>query len=216
MFVGHLAVGLGVKTLAPRIPLGWLVAASYGLDLLWPVFLWIGIEQVRVEPGATTFTPLAFDHYPWSHSLAMALAWGLIAAFAAANRLKASRVGVLVGLTLVSHWLLDFITHQPDMPIWPYGPRVGLGLWMSMSGTLIVEGALFMVAIAAYSRTFPARDRTGRWAFVGLVAFTSLIWVSGPFSPPPPNASIVGTVAFAMWVFPFWAAWIERHRKVPV
>jgi hypothetical protein len=80
MFVGHLAVAFGVKSMTPRIPLGWLVAASFGLDLLWPVFLLVGIENVRIDPGNTALTPLAFDNYPWSHSLAMVLVWAGLAA----------------------------------------------------------------------------------------------------------------------------------------
>ncbi len=213
MFVGHLAVALGVKSMAPRIPLGWLVAMSFGLDLLWPIFLLIGIEYVRIDPGNTAFTPLAFDHYPWSHSLAMVLVWAALASALAAFRLKTSQAATIVGLTLISHWLLDFMTHRPDMPIWPNGPKGGMGLWNSVPGTLLVEGTLFAMAIVAYQRTFAARDRIGRWAFAGLVAFTGLIWLSGPWSPPPPNPSAVGAVALAMWIFPVWAAWIERHRR---
>ena len=212
MFVGHLAVALGAKSMAPRVPLGWLVAASYGLDLLWPIFLIIGMEQIRVDAGNTAFTPLAFDNYPWSHSLAMAAVWGVLAAVLAAFRFRVPHVGMVVGLTLISHWVLDFITHRPDLPLWPNGPKVGVGLWNSVPGTLLVEGALFIVAIALYRRAFPPRDGIGRWAFVALIAFTGLIWLSGPWSPPPPTASAVEMVALAMWIFPVWAAWIERHR----
>ena len=73
MFVGHLAVALGAKRAAPRVPLAVLVAAAFALDLLWPLMLLAGIESVRIDPGNTAFTPLAFDHYPWSHSLATVL-----------------------------------------------------------------------------------------------------------------------------------------------
>jgi hypothetical protein len=100
--------------------------------------------------------------------------------------------------------VLDFITHQPDMPLWPYGPKVGMGLWNSVPATILVEGMLLVVAMAAYSKTFPSRDSVGRWAFIALNGFTGAIWISGPWSPPPPNASMVGTVALLMWIFPVW------------
>jgi hypothetical protein len=64
MFIGHLAVALGAKSLAPRVPLAWLVGAAFGLDLLWPVFLQLGFEHVRIDPGNTAFTPLDFESYP--------------------------------------------------------------------------------------------------------------------------------------------------------
>jgi hypothetical protein len=214
MFVGHLAVAFGAKTVTPRIPLGWLVAAAFGLDLIWPLFLLAGLEHVRIDPGNTAFTPLAFDDYPWSHSLMMAVVWGLIAGVLAASRLKNHKLagGSMIAAVAVSHWILDFMTHRPDLPLWPGGPMAGWGLWNSVAATFLVEGLMFVIAIAAYRQRFRSSDRVGRWAFAALIVFTGLIWASGPWSPPPPSASAVAVVALAMWLFPFWAAWIERHR----
>jgi membrane-bound metal-dependent hydrolase YbcI (DUF457 family) len=212
MFVGHLAVALGAKGAAPRVPLSALVAATYGLDLLWPVFLLTGVERVRVDPGNTAFTPLAFDHYPWTHSLAMAVVWGVVAGIISSSWLRDRLAGVVIGATVVSHWLLDFVTHRPDLPLWPGGAKWGLGLWQSIPGTLIVEGALFVAAIAFYGRVWKSRDGVGRWAFWGLVTFTGAIWISGPWSPPPPGASSIAAAGLALWILPVWAGWIERHR----
>ena len=211
MFVGHLAVALGGKKLEPRLSLGVLVAAAFGLDLLWPAFLLLGVEHVRVDPGNTAFTPLAFDSYPWSHSLAAALLWGAVAAVAIGG-LDGLRPRILVAAAVVSHWVLDFMTHRPDLPLWPGGPQVGLGLWNSIPGTILVEGTLFIIAIEVYRRAFQARDRVGRWSFWGLIGLTTAIWISGPWSPPPPSASAIAVVGLAMWLFPLWALWIERHR----
>ena len=211
MFVGHLAAALGAKRLEPRLSLGVLVAAAFGLDLLWPAFLLLGVEHVRVDPGNTVFTPLAFDSYPWSHSLAAALLWGAVAAVAIGG-LDSLRPRILIAAAVVSHWVLDFITHRPDLPLWPGGPQVGLGLWNSIPGTILVEGTLFVIAIVVYRRAFKARDRVGRWSFWGLIGLTTAIWISGPWSPPPPSASAIAVVGLAMWLLPLWALWIERHR----
>ena len=86
MFIGHFAVALAAKRAAPRASLGWLVVACQLPDLIWPVLLLAGIERARIEPGNTAFTPLAFDHYPWSHSLLLVVIWG--AALAALYRLR--------------------------------------------------------------------------------------------------------------------------------
>ena len=124
MFVGHLAVAFGAKTVMPRVPLGWLVAAAFGLDLIWPLFLLAGLEHVRIDPGNTAFTPLAFDDYPWSHSLMMSFVWGLIAGVLAAARLKNHKLagGSMIAAVAISHWILDFMTHRPDLPLWPVSP----------------------------------------------------------------------------------------------
>lgn len=214
MFVGHLAVGLASKRVAPRAPLGALVAGAFGLDLIWPILLLTGIERVRIVPGYTAFTPLVFDDYPWSHSLSMALVWAIIAGRISAMLLKNARAGLLIGLAVASHWVLDFVTHVPDLPLWPGGPRYGLGLWNSVTATLVVEGALFAAAIAVYLRTTAPRNATGRWAFWALIALTTAIWVSGPWSPPPPSVTALAVVALAMWLLPIWAAWIERNRAI--
>ena len=207
-----MAAALGARTIAPRASLGVFVAAAFGLDLLWPIFLLTGLERVRIEPGNTAFTPLAFDHYPWSHSLLMAVVWALIAGACAPTQANAARTRLVIGLTVLSHWVLDFVTHRPDLPLWPEGPRLGLGLWNSVPGTLIVEGALFLVAIVLYARVVPARDAVGVWSLWSLVVFTGAIWMSGPWGPPPPSVSALTVAALALFLLPIWGSWIERHR----
>jgi hypothetical protein len=166
-----------------------------------------------VDASASAFTPLAFEHYPWSHSLSMAVIWGVIAGRIAASLLRQARAGAVVGLVVLSHWLLDFVTHVPDLPLWPGGPNVGLGLWNSIPGTYAVEGVLIAAAAAAYIRATRARRPAGTWALWGLLAFTGIIWAAGPVSPPPPDALAVAWVALALWLLPPWAAWIDRNRE---
>jgi len=78
MFIGHAAVALAAKPLAPRVNLGLALVAAYRVDLVWPVLLLVGIEQVKIDPGNTAFTPLDFVHHPWTHSLAAAIVWSLL------------------------------------------------------------------------------------------------------------------------------------------
>lgn len=212
MFAGHLSVALAAKVAEPKASLGALVAASYGIDLLWPILLLTGTESVSIEPGATAFTPLSFDAYPWSHSLAMVFLWGALAWGLARALGRVSRVGLVIGAVVVSHWVLDFVTHRPDLPLWPGGPLVGLGLWNSLPGTFLVEGALFAGAVILYARRFPPRDGLGRAGLAALVALVALIWASGPFSPPPPNEMAIAIVGLGLSIVPFWAWRIERHR----
>src|SRR4029450_4929402 len=98
MFVGHLAVALVAKRAAPAANLGWLMAGATPLALIWPVFVLAGIEHVRVVQGATAFTPLIFDSYPWSHSLVMAVVWGLAVVAVARSRRVIAPAWLLVAL----------------------------------------------------------------------------------------------------------------------
>lgn len=213
MFIGHFAVGFAAKRAAPRASLGWLVAAPILPDLLWPIFLLMGWERVTIAPGDTAFTPLRFDSYPISHSLVTVIGWGLVAGliYWAASRYRAGAVAV--GLAVVSHWLLDVVTHRPDMPLYPGGPLLGLGLWNSVTGTVIVEALLFAVGVAIYQRTTRPLDAVGRWAWWGLVALLGLSFVMNAGGQPPPSVTAIALVGLiGGWVLVLLAWWADRHR----
>ena len=144
MFIGHHAAAFAAKGVAPRISLGTLFAATMWLDLVWPVLLLTGAEHVRIDPGNTAFTPLDFVSYPITHSLVAVLGWGLAAVILYRIVRRPWREALVVGAGVVSHWLLDFLTHRPDLPLWPGGPKVGLGLWNSVPATIGVEVLLFV------------------------------------------------------------------------
>jgi hypothetical protein len=206
MFVGHLAVAFAAKKAAPDVNLGWLMAGVTGLDLVWPVLVLAGIEHVRIVPGATAFTPLVFDWYPWSHSLVMAFAWGLVLAALSGWHLARSSFWLLVAL-VVSHWVLDFFTHAPDLPSWPGdSPRYGLGLWNSIPATLAVEGSVWLAAIVVYLRVRPLQARRSMLAFWSLVGVSTIIWAASPWSPPPPDARTLGWFGLIGWLMIPWAA----------
>ncbi len=213
MFVGHLAVALGTKKVEPRLPLGASVAAAFGLDVLWPVLLLLGFETVRINPGDTAFTNLAFASYPWSHSLLAVIGWSGVVAFLGRRLFGSWRAGVVLGGLVLSHWVLDLITHRPDLPLWPGGPVVGLGLWNSIPGTVLVEAGLLAGGLWLYVGASSARDRTGTWALIALVGLTGLIWVTQPWAPLPGSVTAVAAGALILWLLPPWAAWIERHRS---
>ena len=214
MFIGHNAVGFASKRAAPRTSLGWLMAAPQLLDLIWPILLVLGVEHVRIAPGNTRFTPLDFYDYPWSHSLLMSIVWGALFALAyfAKTRYAAGATTLFIGV--VSHWLFDFFTHRADMPLYPGGPRVGLGLWNHPAATVIVEAILFAIGIAIYLRTTRARDKTGVYALWSLIVFLVIIYIAAAKGPPPPDVKTLAVTAFAAYLFPLWAMWIDRHREV--
>ena len=214
MFLGHFAVALAARRATPRTSLGWLFAACQLPDLIWPVLLLAGVERAHVAPGDTAVTPLAFDHYPWSHSLLMTIVWGIALAGIYVAYRGDRRAALVLEAVVVSHWVLDWISHRPDLPLTPWGEtRVGLGLWNSVMATVVVEGLLFAIAVWMYSRATRARDRTGRVAWLSLVVFLVLIYVANIFGPPPKNMTAVAVSALAIWLLVWWAAWADRHRE---
>jgi membrane-bound metal-dependent hydrolase YbcI (DUF457 family) len=203
------------KRLAPKVSLGFLLLAPLLLDALWPLFLATGLESVRIDPGNTVVTPLDLHDYPYSHSLITSVGWSL--AMAIGYRIvRPDRRGALVlAAGVFSHWILDFVTHRPDMPLYPGGSLlVGLGLWNSLPGTLVVETAMFVAGVAIYSRTTRARNRAGALSWWSLVGFLAVLYLGNVFGPPPPSVTAVVVAGFVGWGFVPWAAWIDRNREV--
>jgi membrane-bound metal-dependent hydrolase YbcI (DUF457 family) len=216
MFIGHYAVGLAAKRAAPRTSLGWLILAPTLADLLWPVFLLLGWEQVRPVPGGPTFLTLDFVSYPWSHSLVMDAVWGTLLGGAYYARTRYRAGALAIAGAVLSHWVLDVITHIPDMPVAPWGgTKLGLGLWHSVPGTLVVEILLYAMGAYLYARTTRARDAVGRYATWGLIALLFLLYVSTLNVPPPPGIPVLAVSAIAFGgLFVLWAWWGDRHRDV--
>jgi membrane-bound metal-dependent hydrolase YbcI (DUF457 family) len=212
MFLGHFAVGFGTKQLAPRASLGTLFLAAQFIDLLWPTLVLLGIERVRIAPGNTTVVPLDFEHYPISHSLLAVIGWALLFGGIYYLIRRDRRTSLVLGLAVLSHWLLDWLTHRPDLPLFPGGERVGLGLWQSLPATLLVELGLFAVGVAMYARSTHAADRAGRWGLWALVTLLVVIYLGNLFGPPPPDAIAIGWVGQAQWLLIAWGYWLDRQR----
>lgn len=212
MFIGHFGVAMAAQRVAPGPSLGTLVLAAQLVDGIWPVFLLLGWERVEIVPGITAATPLLFVSYPYTHSLAAGMLWGaaLAGAYYAQRR---DRAGALwLAALVLSHWVLDFVSHRPDMPLWPGGPVVGLGLWYSLPASIAVELALFGIGAWLYASATRPRDRIGTYAFVAFVGLLAAIYLSSVFGPPPPSVRVLAMSGLLGWLFVVWAYWIGRHR----
>jgi membrane-bound metal-dependent hydrolase YbcI (DUF457 family) len=213
MFIGHNAVGFASKKLAPSTSLLLLMGAPMLLDLLWPIFLLLGIEHVRIQPGATKLTPLDFYDYPWSHSLLMAAVWSIVAGVLYFAFTRYKRGAIVLGIGVISHWVLDYLTHRADLPLWPGGPKVGLGMWNVPVAEIGTEAALFAIGVAIYRNVTRPRDTVGIafWAFTIVLAAVFVVNAGGT---PPPNVRVLAWMALSMWLLPLWAGWFDRHRDV--
>jgi hypothetical protein len=216
MFIGHFAAGFAGKKLAPRASLGTYVAAGIFLDILWPVFLLSGIEIVKIVPGLLPFSPFDFVSYPWSHSLLTAAFWSFV--FGGVYHLlrRDAATAKVLGAVVFSHWVLDWVTHRPDLPLVPgVAVKTGLGLWQSVPATVAVEGVLFLLAAWWYASSTEALDRVGRWALIAMVAVLLAFYAASIGSSPQPGQErTIAYGSFAIVLFIPWAAWIDRHRVV--
>lgn len=214
MFLGHFALAFAAKPLVRRVSLGTLFLAAQFIDLLWPSFLLLGLERVRIEPGAIGLTPLAFEHYPWSHSLLAVLGWAIAFAIIHFALRGNRRSAIVLGALVLSHWWLDLLVHRPDLPLYPgESPLFGLGLWAWPRWVFAFESALFLIGLALYLHVTRARDRAGNWLLGSLVALLLAIHLSNQIGAPPPNVTTLAWVGQAQWLLVALAYWVDRHRR---
>lgn len=214
MFIGHFALGLAAKRVMPRVSLAILFSAAQLADILWPFLVAFGIEQVRIVPGITASTPFDFVSYPYSHSLLFLIIWGVVLGFVYSRTAGNGRTFIVIAALVVSHWVLDFVTHRPDMPLYPGSPNFGLGLWNSVAGTIAVELVMFAAGVWIYARATRARDKIGQWAFWSLIALFLVAYLGNVSAAPPSSVTalyLTAIVAGALTLL--WSWWADRHRE---
>lgn len=215
MFIGHFAAGLAAKRVDNRPSLGTLFLAAQFIDLLWPMLVLAGIEHVHIDPGNTAFTPLNFEYYPFSHGFVSVLIWSILFGgvyYLVKRNLKSSLV---LGALVMSHWVLDLITHRPDLPL-QLGTdlKVGLGLWHSFTFSLIIEMALFVGGAYLYLNVTRTKSKKGRWIVWSLLIFLFIVYTMNILGPPPPSADAVAYSALSMWLIVAWGYWADRNRSI--
>jgi len=214
MFIGHFGVGFAGKKIERSVSLGTYFMAAQWIDLIWPILLLLGVEKAEIKPGTTAVTPLDFTYYPFSHSLFGVIVWAVLFGMVYFIIKKNSRNAVILGLIVISHWFLDLFVHIPDLPLFPgYNLKVGLGLWNSLTATIILEGFIFLFGAYLYLKTTKAKNKTGIYSLWALLIFLVLMYISNLVGPPPTSIEAIGIVGNAQWLIILWAYWIDRNRE---
>lgn len=213
MFIGHYGVGLSLKKTARPLSLGLLFLAVQFLDLLWPTLLLLDVEHVQIIADKSQPIPLVFTDYPYSHSLAMVLVWSALFFTVYWLFTKDVRNALILGFAVLSHWILDFIVHLPDLPLYPgNSPKVGLELWRSPIVTAIFEGLIFVIGIILYLKATKAKNKTGVIVFWVLIGLLAVSHIANLFSPPPPSVEAIAWAGQAMWLFVILGFWVDKNR----
>lgn len=197
MFVGHYAVSFAAKKADPGIPLWVLFIAVQLLDVAWAPLVLLNIEKVRIAPGITASNPLDLYYMPYTHSLVAAVVWsaGAFATYkllaGGANRISA----LIVAAGVFSHWVLDFVVHRPDLPLYDNTAKVGLGLWNVAPVAFALEAGLLFTGMWLYFGT-GARRRAATALFgIAMLAIQAYIF----FGPPPTSDKSVASTAIVSY-----------------
>lgn len=211
MFIGHFAVGFAAKKLHSKPSLGTYFLAAQFLDLLWPSLLLLGVEKVALSPGGPV--PLSFTHYPVSHSLLAVVGWAVLIGSLYFLVKRNKRAAAVMGLCVLSHWVLDLLVHLPDLPLYPGATSLyGLGLWKLKMVELVIELLLFAAGVVLYFKTTTAKNKTGIYATVALILFLVVIHLLNAFGPPPTSVTAVAWAGQLQWLIVLWGYWVDRNR----
>ncbi len=220
MFIGHYGMAIVLKRAEPRLSLFTLTVAALFVDLLWLIFIALGVEQMRIVPGYLAASQFEFVSYPLSHSLVAAVVWAAVVgaiyySWPTKDTAHHTKRTLILMFLVASHWLLDVAVHAPDLPLAGNdSTKLGLGIWKSIPATLAVEGGIVALGLGLLILWPPKRyqPRSLRLLVLGLV-LTALEVVS-IYAPPPPSltAVMMGMVVTAPLLF-LLIAWADRPLK---
>jgi hypothetical protein len=219
MFVGHYAASLALKAADRRVPTLPLFLGVQVLDIASAALVLAGIEHWRVVPGITAASPLELD-VPYTHGFLTSLSWAVLCALIAwvvplprGSRLPRARLALFVGAAVWSHWWFDLIVHRPDLPLYDSALYVGLGLWYSRPGTLVVESGLLILGLYWYLRSSTPHGLAGKIAMPLFVLLLILVNVANIYGPPPPSSTVVAISAeVAYFAIALIAVGLDRFR----
>ena len=214
MFIGHFGVGLGAKKIDKKPSLGTMLLAAQFLDLLWPIMILLGIETVKIEPGNTAMTPLNFISYPITHSLLGAFVWSMLFGIVYFLIKKSYKSSILLATLVMSHWILDLISHKPDLQLIPWSEaRVGLGLWNYVTASIVAEVLIYCVGAYLYVKSTKAKNRKGEIGMWGLLLFLAIVYLMNLFGSAPPSVNAIAIVGLFQWLIIAWAYWVDANRN---
>src|SRR6267143_5005844 len=213
MFVGHYCVSFAAKRGDKTIPLWVLFLAVQLLDVFWSIFVLSGLEKVRIAPGITASNPLDLYYMPYTHSLLAATGW-LVVAFLVYRALRPGPGGAaaIVGVAVFSHWVLDFLVHRPDLPLYDNTAKVGLGLWNFPVVAFGLEAVLLFGGMWLYFRLGTARRMAMLVFGLAMLAIQTYVF----FGPPPPSDKAAAATALVSYaVFAVIIRVLERRAVRP-
>lgn len=223
MFAGHVGAALALGRAVPRLNLGGLVLAAMLLDVvLWALVL-LGLETATIAADFGSTHQPHFE-FPYSHSLLAGAGWSMLGAataYMACRRPGPARLraAAVVAAAVFSHWLLDALVHEPEMPVAGSGSgMLGLGLWRQMPVALAVEAIIALTGLCVWvSGAGVSRARKlGLSALVLLVVAFTVVGMT--VAPPPPSATAMAAASLATIVLvSLLAGWLgyDEDRKEP-
>jgi membrane-bound metal-dependent hydrolase YbcI (DUF457 family) len=101
------------------------------MEFAWVTLNYLGVERTTTESTVRSVADIHLAYMPYSHSLGTALFAALAAWLIIEKGFHRAVLGRAVGLGIMSHLILDLLTHGHDIVLWPglQSAKLGLGLY---------------------------------------------------------------------------------------
>jgi hypothetical protein len=199
--INHAATALVIKKLYGTVPMIWILISVQVMELLWAVLNLIGLESTTTDREVRYVGNIHLSNMPYSHSVVSMLVAAVMSWLILSQAFGRQDIGFAFGLGIISHLILDLITHDRDIPLVPLikGPKLGLGLyaklpvpaffveigyglfcWWVYGGTwlLLVTIIFFnLVNLSMFFKTIPGVERmlAGKPRLIASVIFLQIV-----------------------------------------
>ncbi|PIZ00267.1 hypothetical protein COY62_03500 [bacterium (Candidatus Howlettbacteria) CG_4_10_14_0_8_um_filter_40_9] len=216
MFVGHYGASFALKGIGKRISLGWLFVAVQFLDIVWAIFVLLGIEKLRITPGFLEASNLDLYYMPFTHSLFGSLFWsvlvGILFAYFSGMTSK-KKIGLFIAFAVFSHFLFDIPVHSKDLLVFG-NLKIGLGFWNNALYTYLIESFVLVAGLSWYLKSTNPKsiiEKCGLFVFVAILLIVNYINIYFP-STVSPNIFALEAL-FAYFVFAVFAFMIDKDKE---
>ncbi|NIK77767.1 membrane-bound metal-dependent hydrolase YbcI (DUF457 family) [Paenibacillus castaneae] len=219
MLAGHYSVSYLLKKADSKIKLWQLFLAVQWLDVVWSLFILLGIEKADTQHPLPA-SPIHLTYMPYTHGFLTSLLWSGIAyaVYKAVYSGKGNRKSALIiAAAVFSHWLLDLIVHDHDLPMLGNQYKVGFGVYHSIFWSLFIEFGLLLTGMLIYMRSMKNQETSPSKYGMGLVfAALFLFNMISIWGPHPPNEKVVAIFNLCYYIGFTWIIYIlERHKAKP-
>ena len=218
MLTGHYGPAFIIKAIDKKVALWMLFIAVQVPDIFWGTFILTCIEKARLNTELLS-NPLELYYMPYSHGLLSSLIYSLLAVvllllFPYFRKNKAS--AWWIGAAIFSHWVLDFLSHRPDLPVIGNTMKIGLGLWNYPLAAVIVEGGIFLGGAIWYAVKSGGFKRTATWVFWLFISLSLVMSSVRELIMSPVNINSVAVSALCFYVFATLVIYyVEKNEKRP-
>jgi hypothetical protein len=127
----HAATALLLKRRYASVSIVPMLIAVQAMELAWVALNYLGVERTTTGRIVRSVADIHLSYMPYSHSLGTVLVAALLSWAVIEIGFRQKLLGRVVALGILSHLVLDLLTHAHDIAIAPgiTSPKFGLGLY---------------------------------------------------------------------------------------